>query len=371
MAKGGGFQDGFDDLLKEAGGLSDADLERLMMGSGPGSKGAASIASLEPGARVEGIVVDLRGGEVLVELDGKTLGVISEAEFPEADIPSIGDRVRAQFERLDKTKDLAVLSVGGVRKEIFWDEIRRGSIVEGTVAAVNKGGLTLDLKGVRAFLPVSQISRERVEDLTPFVGQRLRCEVTDVDRSTHNVILSRRIILEREAEAEKVNVLARLSEGEILKGTVVRVNDHGAFIDLGGADGLIPANKIHAHVMAKTLAEPLKEGQQVQVQILRVDRERGRISLDLKQMAGEAWKRTVEGYSPGEEVTGWVSRRTASEVVLSIDEGVEGVIPEEYFHILGEEARPGAILKAVIAAIDVEKRRITLRPVQKPQQGRA
>lgn len=365
MAKGGGFSDSFDDLSKEASTLSDADIERLMMSGGPTTRDGAppSVDSLVPGSRVEGVVIEFRGGELLIELDGKTMGVVNEIEFT-GDLPAIGERIQAQFERYDRRKDLAILSVGGVRREVIWEELRRGSIVEGTVAAVNKGGLTLDLKGLRAFMPASQVARERIEDLSALVGQKLRCEVTDINRATRDVVLSRRKILERESEEEKVNVLARLSEGEVLTGRVVRVNEFGAFVDLGGADGLIPASKIYAQVKSKLLDGPLEEGQQVTVQVVRVDPEKGRVSLELKQLAADTWKRAIEGYSVGEEVTGWVSRASPTEIVVTIEDGLEGVIPEGYVHLLGNEGRPGAILKAAITSIDAEKRLILLRPAE-------
>ena len=365
-SKGSQFNDSFDDVLKQTIGMSDADVERLMSGAGasadPSGAESAGVESLEPGARVEGVVVDHRGGEILVELDGKTLGVIDESEFSGRNLPAAGENIQAQFERYDKAKDLAVLSVGGVRKEIFWEELRRGTVFEGTVTAVNKGGLTLDIKGTRAFMPVSQIERERVQVLEPYIGKRLRCEVTDFDAGTQNLVVSRRAILEREAEAERVDALARLGEGEILGGRVVRMTDHGAFVDIGGIDGLIPAAKIHAQLKAGTLAQPLEEGQQVQVQIVRIDRERERVSLEMKQVEAEVWSHAIEGYSVGEQLTGWISRRTAAEIVLSIDEGIDGVIPQELHYLLGAEAQPGAILKVVITAIDKEKRLVLLRP---------
>jgi ribosomal protein S1 len=366
MAKGGGFHDGFDDLLREASGMSDADLERLLLGGASPAASASRVESLEPGTRVHGVVVDLRGGEVLVELDGKTLGVISDSEFTEDLMPSLGERVEARFERFDRSKDLAILSVGSVRKEVLWEELRRGSLIEGTVSAVNKGGLTLDVKGIRAFLPVSQIELSRVEDLTPYLGQKLRCVVTEVDRASHNLVVSRRAILEEEAEAGRVDALTRISEGEVLKGKVVRITDHGAFVNLGGVDGLIPRNKVEMHLKARSIAQPLAEGQEVQVRVVRVDRERERVSLDLMEMEAAAWKRTVEGYVVGEAVTGWVTRRTAEEACLSIDEGVEGVIPSSHIHLLEKEARPGSIVKAVIAAIDRETQRIILHPAPGP-----
>lgn len=363
---GGGrdFKDPFNDLFREATGLSDADLERLLMG-GPVSKGDASAGAsqMAPGSRIEGTVIDLRGGEVLVELDGKTLGVVPEEEF-HGQVPLPGERLRAQFERFDRKKGVAVLSVGGVRREILWEELRRGDIVEGMVTSVNKGGLALDVKGLRAFLPASQVARERVEDLSSFVGKKLRCEITEVNAAARNLVLSRRLVLDREAEELKGNALARLSEGEVLLGKVVRLNDHGAFIDLGGADGLIPASKLRAHLKTRVLPEPLREGQQVQVQVVRVDQEKGRISLDLKQVAADTWNRAVEGYAAGDEVTGWISRYTPAEVVVSIDEGLEGIIPEGYLHLLEPGARTGTILKATVLELDASRQRLLLKPVE-------
>ena len=359
--KGRGFDDFSDDLLREAGSLSDADLERIMAGAEPGRQGPR-IEALEPGATVRGIVVDVASGEVLVELDGKTLGAIDLSEFPEGEAPRIGDSIVARFERHDPEKNTARLSVGGVRREVLWDEIHAGTVLEGTVTAVNKGGLTLEVKGVRAFLPVSQIELERVSDLAPYVGSRLRCEVTSVDRASRNLVVSRRIVLEREAQAMKGKALARLSEGEVLSGTVKRITDHGAFIDLGGVDGLLAASRIRDHLKRKNLKEPLREGQTVQVQIIHVDRERERIGLDFKVLEAEIWSRAIESYAVGDEVTGWVSRKTPEGAVLSVDEGLEALLPAHLYHKLPEEPRPGSIIKAVVDVIDTAARRMLLRP---------
>jgi ribosomal protein S1 len=357
------FSDPFDDLLKEAR-MSDAELEKLMGRAGGAARKSGGYEALDPGTRVRGVVVDAARGEVLVELDGKTLGIIEAAEFPGEERPAVGEWIEASFERFDAAKGLAVLSLGRARREVLWDEIRVGTVLEGTVSAVNKGGLTLDLKGARAFLPVSHVELTRVEDLAPYVGKRLSCEVTSFDPATRNLVVSRRRILEREAEAARSNALARLTEGEVLRGTVRRVSEHGAFIDLGGTDGLLPERRIQEHLKMKTLAAPLAEGQEVEVEVVRVDRERGRIALDLKLVDSQAWSRAIEGYSVGDVVTGWVSRRDREGAVLSIDEGLEGILPAEYFHLLDEMPRPGSILKAAIAAIDPAGRRITLKPAR-------
>jgi ribosomal protein S1 len=352
--KGGGFSDSFDDLLRDAGKITDADLERLMAGGSARTENPASASSLEPGTRVTGLVVDRRGGDVLVELDGKTHGLIEGAEF--------GQNVTATFEHYDEERGLARLSVRGARREIFWDQLRRGTLVEGNVIAVNKGGLTVDVHGVRGFLPISQVERGRVEDLSPYVGKRLRCEVTDFDASTHNLILSRRSVLESEAAVETTRVLATLTEGQSLRGAVVRINEHGAFVDVGGFEGLVPISKLRAARRGPGEA-PLAVGQHVEVRLVRVDRERGRVSLELNAVEVDSWARAIDSYTPGEEVTGWVSRRVEGGVMVSIEDGIEGFLPEETFVLIEEPPRLGAIVKASIERIDIEARRMVLRPV--------
>jgi ribosomal protein S1 len=359
------FNDPFDDLLREAR-MSDAELERLMGRAGGAARKSGGYEALDPGTRVQGVVVDVTRGEVLVELDGKTPGVIEAAEFAGEERPAPGQRIEASFERFDPSKGVAILSLGRARREVLWDAIRVGTVLEGTVSAVNKGGLTLDLKGARAFLPVSHIELTRVEDLGGYLGKKLSCEVTSFDPSTRNLVVSRRRILEREAEAARSSALARITEGEVLRGTVRRVTEHGAFIDLGGADGLLPERRVQEHLKMKTIEAPLAEGQEVEVEVIRVDRERGRITLDLKLVDSQAWGRAIEGYSVGDVVTGWVSRRDRDGAVLSIDEGLEAILPAEYFHLLDETPRPGSILKAAIASIDPGGRRITLRPARRP-----
>ena len=352
--KGSDFHDPFDDLLREANSLSDGDLERIM---GASSRKSEGNRMPEPGSRVGGVVVDVRAGEVLVDLGGKMHGLIQETEFAGGPLPALGEEIQAIFERYDRSKDLAILALKGVRREVLWDELRMGTILEGMVTAVNKGGLTVEVKGVRAFVPVSQVELGRVDDLSPYVGKKIRCKVTSFDRGTQNIILSRRAVLEQEAEAHRERILASLTEGQVLKGTVSRITEHGAFIDLGGVDGLLPARKIQAQ------KRTIQEGQRVEVEIVRIDREQRRVSLDLKELEADTWGQAMEHYSEGEEVTGWVSGSTPAGIILSIEEGIEGLVPREHFHLFPEEPRPGAILKVTIASIDLSRRQILLRPV--------
>ena len=357
------FPDEYERELEKVELLSDADLEALLQGHSPPMAGTAGSERIEPGTRVTGTVVDLRGGEVLLELDTKTHGVIPEDEF-EGELPAIGKRIQASVERHDEARELVVLGVRETRREVLFDELRPGMVLEGRAVEANKGGLVVAVKGIRAFLPLSQIDRSRVEDPTVFVGQTVRCEVTSIDRAGNDVVVSRRAVLEREAEEARGKALARLGEGETLKGRVVRVNEHGAFIDLGGVEGLLHASRSHQRRAEADAAgeEALSPGREVEVVVARIDRERGRVSLDFNRLAAKDWSRTIESYGVGDEATGWVSRISEEGAHISLDEGVEGVIPPSRLAALGERPSRGSILRVVITAIDRDRQRIELEP---------
>jgi len=361
--KGGDFPDEFDDLYQKIGGLSDNDLERLMGRAEGKDQTPGTIHEKEPGSQVRGIVVDYRGGEILVELDGKDLGVIDESEFFGEQPPIVGEEIQAEYVGYNQSKEAVILTVKGIRKQVAWDDLRTGTLLDGTVVDTNKGGLTLDIKGIRAFMPISQIALERVEDLSPFVGRKMRCEVTSLDRGNENLIVSRRRVLESEAHDRGARVFEKLKEGEILTGTVVRITDHGAFIDLGGCDGLLHASKIHQQLKGAAKST-LSVGQSLPVEIVRIDRERHRIALDFKHIEADAWGGAIGDYSVGDQVTGWISKVSGQGVVLSIEEGIDGWIPAANVPNLGKEPLAGDIVSAVIASVDSVKRVITLNPTR-------
>ncbi len=351
----------YDDLLKDVSGISDADLERLMGGGGPAVDDSLAVEELEMGTLVGGTVVEVRDDEVLVELDGKNLGIIEVGEFEIGEVPRPGAEIQAEFIRYDQGKDVSILSVQTVRTEVLWEGLKVGSVLSGTVVDKNKGGLTLDIKGVRAFVPISQIELTRVEDLDPYIGRQLECEVMEFDRRERNLVLSRRRILEAEAAVIKAKVLEELSEGDIVTGSVSRLTDHGAFIDLGGVDGLLHMTKIRQSIKSGE-SDPLRTGQKVTVQIATIDRDRERIGLDFHQLAEDSWDRTVESYSVGDTVTGWVSRLEAGRTIVRIDEGLEAEVPDEFYGSV-EAPSTGSIVRGRIVAIDRVKREIRLKPL--------
>ena len=364
-AKSRQFPDEMDDSQDDIG-MSDADLEALMSGAAAPSPGeTVAVEKLEPGDRLEGNVIDIRAGEVLVELDGKHHGLIEEDEFEEdEELPVAGTRIKASVIRYDPSRDLVLLSVGKARKEVFWDDLRPGALLEARVTGTNKGGLDLDIKGVRAFMPISQIDIKRIEDASPFVGKKFHVEVTQVDREDQNLVVSRRAVLEQQAVELKGNALARLSEGEVLKGTVVKTNHHGAFVDLGGVEGLIHQSKLHTWSKETGQSVELEVGAEVEVEIQRVDTERERISLDLRRGSALDWSASAASYEVGEDFTGWVSRKSPDGVHVAIEEGVEGIIPRERLLDMKDPPLKGDIIRASITRIDPEKKLIELKPLQ-------
>ncbi len=355
------FPDEFQTGANDQTHLSDQELERLMSGAFAPEIKSGALEGLETGARVTGTVIEVGPGEILLELDRKTLGVIDRAELGDEPMPAVGSSMKAEFVRHDREKDVYVLSVKVVRTEVSWDELRPGAVVEGPAVEATKGGLVIDLKGVRAFLPISQIERGRVENIDGYVGRKLRCEVLEVERAQRNVVLSRRTLLEREGEVERKRALEKLQPGVRLSGLVVRNTEHGAFVSLGALDGLIHSSKLQKHFRSARGAKTLEVGQRVEVEVATVDAARGRVGLDLVTLEADAWEPLAAGYKVGDAVTCLVSRIEEDGAVLALEDGLAAVLPREAGVELPDAIRPGALVQASIAAIDPVRRRITVR----------
>ncbi len=212
-------------------------------------------------------------------------------------------------DRYDSAEGLLILSRKGVSaSNVNWETLEVGQIVDGVVTGVNKGGLELDIKGMRAFMPSGQVDVYHVPDLTQFVNQKMTAEVTAFERQGKNIVLSRRNIVEREREDQKKKLMEELAEGQIRRGTVRSVLDFGAFIDLGGVDGLLHVSEMSFR-RVRNPGEVVKIGDVLDVKVLKIDRETGKLSLSLKQVLGtDPWSDAGERYSIGSEVTGRVTK---------------------------------------------------------------
>src|SRR5438270_8357117 len=260
-----------------------------------------------------------------------------------------------------------IMSKKRARFEKAWRRIETaaesGEPVEGTVIEVVKGGLIIDL-GVRGFLPASLVDIRRVPNLDEYMGTKIECKVIDLNRSRNNVVLSRRAVLEEERKEQRQEILDRLQPGMIIEGQISNIVDFGAFVDLNGIDGLIHISELSwSHVNHPS--EVLEIGQDVEVKVLDIDRDRQRISLGLKQTQEDPWQRVVDTYHVGDELEGKVTKVVTFGAFVEILDGVEGLVhiselAPHHVENPREVVLPGDEIRVKILEIDSERRRLSL-----------
>jgi len=266
---------------------------------------------------------------VLVDVGYKSEGAIPIEEFHRhGGLPKVGDEIEVYLEAKEDSEGLIVLSKDKADKIKVWDAItqayEKGSPVEGRVVEVVKGGLSVDV-GVKAFLPGSQVDLRPVKNLTAMIGQAIRAKVIKLNRRRGNVVLSRRTVLEEEREEKKKHTLEVLAEGMVLTGTVKNITDYGAFIDLGGIDGLLHVTDMSWGRVGHP-SEIFQVGDQVEVVVLHFDRESGRVSLGYKQKSSDPWERVEQTYAPGTKTRGRVVSLTNYGAFVELEAGVEGLV---------------------------------------------
>jgi small subunit ribosomal protein S1 len=290
-------------------------------------KESVATSEFEEGEVVRGRVVHVGTGEVLVDVGYKSEGTIPVEEF-RGQLPKVGEEIEVYLEAKEDSEGLIVLSKDKADKIKVWDAITRahekGAPVEGRVIEVVKGGLAVDV-GVKAFLPGSQVDLRPVKNLGSMVGQTIRAKVIKLNRRRGNVVLSRRTVLEEEREEKKKHTMEVLAEGMTLTGTVKNITDYGAFIDLGGIDGLLHVTDMSWGRVGHP-SEIFNVGDQVEVVVLHFDRESGRVSLGYKQKSSDPWERVEQTYAPGTKTTGRVVSLTNYGAFVELEPGVEGLV---------------------------------------------
>ncbi len=286
-------------------------------------------SEFEEGEVVRGRVVHVGSSEVLVDVGYKSEGAIPIDEFHRhGAMPKVGDEIEVYLEAKEDSEGLIVLSKDKADKIKVWDAITqahdKGLPVEGRVIEVVKGGLAVDV-GVKAFLPGSQVDLRPVKNLTAMVGQTVRARVIKLNRRRGNVVLSRRAVLEEEREEKKKHTLEVLSEGMVLTGTVKNITDYGAFIDLGGIDGLLHVTDMSWGRVGHP-SEIFQVGDQVEVVVLHFDRETGRVSLGYKQKSLDPWERVERTFAAGTKTRGRVVSLTNYGAFVELEPGVEGLV---------------------------------------------
>ncbi|MGH7334405.1 MAG: 30S ribosomal protein S1 [Candidatus Rokuibacteriota bacterium] len=288
-----------------------------------------ATTEVEEGEVVRGRVVHIGTSEVLVDVGYKSEGAIPIEEFHRSGtLPRVGDEIEVYLEAKEDAEGLIVLSKDKADKIKVWDAVtrayERGVPVEGRIVEVVKGGLAVDV-GVKAFLPGSQVDLRPIKNLGSMVGQTVRAKVIKLNRRRGNVVLSRRTLLEEERDEKKKHTLEVLAEGMVMTGVVKNLTDYGAFVDLGGIDGLLHVTDMSWGRVGHP-SEIFQIGDQIEVVVLHFDRETGRVSLGYKQKSSDPWERVEQTYPPGTKIHGRVVSLTNYGAFVELEPGVEGLV---------------------------------------------
>ena len=344
--------------------VSDDEMNQLIDGT---------ITDFDEGDLVTGTVVKIEHDEVLLDIGYKSEGVIPARELSirkdvdPSEIVGIGDQIEALVLQKEDKEGRLILSKKRAEYERAWNRVEErfqsGENVEGEVIEVVKGGLILDI-GLRGFLPASLVDLRRVKDLTAYLGTRIEARVIEMDRNRNNVVLSRRVVLEEARRAERQEILSKLRKGMRLKGTVSSIVDFGAFVDLGGIDGLVHISELSwNHVNHPS--EVVKVGQEVEVEVLDVDLNRERISLGLKQTTEDPWRTLVKKYPVGVIVEGSVTKLVSFGAFVDLGDGVEGLVhisemASKHVDTPSQVCSVGDTVQVKVMEIDLDRRRISL-----------
>lgn len=344
--------------------ISDEEMNQMIDGT---------LTDFDEGDLIDGTVVKIEHDEVLVDIGFKSEGVIPARELSirkdadPSEVVNLGDKIEALVLQKEDKDGRLILSKKRAEYERAWiqveDKFKAGEVVTGEVIEVVKGGLILDI-GLRGFLPASLVDLRRVKDLSAYLGTEIEARVIEMDRNRNNVVLSRRVLLEEGRKNERAEILEKLSKGMRLKGTVSSIVDFGAFVDLGGIDGLIHISELSwSHVNHPS--EVVKVGEEVEVEVLDVDLQRERISLGLKQTTEDPWTKLVETYPVGTVVDGKVTKIVPFGAFIELGANVEGLVhisemamkhidsPAQVVHV-------GDAVKVKVMDVNVERRRISL-----------
>ena len=332
----------------------------------------ANLAKLKPGAIVVGTVVDVRGDVVVINAGLKSEGIVPIEQFRndagEIDV-GVGDQVKVALDSLENGFGETVLSREKAKRAMVWDELEealeKNETITGRISGKVKGGFTVDIKDVRAFLPGSLVDVRPVRDPAYLEGKELEFKLIKLDRKRNNVVVSRRAVVESEHSEEREQLMEKLQEGAVLKGVVKNLTDYGAFVDLGGIDGLLHITDM-AWKRVRHPSEVVEVGQELDVRVLKYDRERNRVSLGLKQLGEDPWDNIARRYPANSRVYGKVSNVTDYGAFVEIEPGVEGLVHVSEMDWTNKNVNPQKIVQVgdevevMVLDVDEERRRISL-----------
>ncbi len=323
--------------------------------------------NLAVGDVVEGTVIQVNPDSVVVDVGYKSEGVIPLSEFAVDGKPvdiKVDDKIDVLFERAENESGLIGLSKEKADRQKVWNSLEEDAVIEGKIVSRIKGGLSVDI-GVNAFLPGSQVDLRPVRNLDKLIGETFEFKIIKLNKRRGNIVLSRRVLLENERESQRADTLKTLEEGQVVEGVVKNLTDYGAFIDLGGIDGLLHITDMSWGRVTHP-SDILAVGDTINVKVLKFDREKERVSLGLKQTAPDPWLSVADKYPAGGKVSGKVVSLTDYGAFVELEEGVEGLIHVSEMSWTKRIKHPNKLLsigdevEIVVLAMDTENRRISL-----------
>ena len=333
-----------------------------------------SLQELEtrPGSIVKGTVVSIDKDIVLVDAGLKSESAIPADQFKNAEGEleiAIGDQVDVALDAVEDGFGETILSREKAKRHEAWVELEKAyedkATIKGVINGKVKGGFTVEVNSVRAFLPGSLVDVRPVRDTTHLEGKELEFKVIKLDAKRNNVVVSRRAVIEAESSAERETLLANLEEGHEIKGIVKNLTDYGAFVDLGGVDGLLHITDM-AWKRVKHPSEIVNVGDEINVKVLKFDKEKQRVSLGMKQMGNDPWQEIAQRYPEGTKITGQVTNLTDYGCFVEIEDGVEGLVHVSEMDWTNKNIHPSKVVnlgdsvEVMVLEIDEERRRISL-----------
>jgi small subunit ribosomal protein S1 len=324
------------------------------------------------GRVVKGTVTGIENDMAVIDVGLKSEGRVALREFAapgqKADI-SIGDEVEVYVDRIENVNGEAMLSRDRARREASWDKLEKeydeGNRVEGIIFGRVKGGFTVDLDGAVAFLPGSQVDVRPVRDVTPLMDITQPFQILKMDRKRGNIVVSRRAILEETRAEQRSGLIESLAEGQVTEGVVKNITDYGAFVDLGGIDGLLHVTDL-SYKRVNHPNEMINIGDTLKVQIIKINKDTQRISLGMKQLESDPWDSATEKYAVGTKLNGSVTNITEYGAFVELEPGIEGLVHVSEMSWTKKNVHPGKIVstsqevEVIVLEVDTEKRRISL-----------
>ena len=331
-----------------------------------------NVATPKEGNVVKGKIIAIEAGHAIVDIGYKMEGRIELREFTgpgDMEEVGVGDQVEVFLDRVEDAKSEAVISRDKARREEAWDRLEKAfegdAKVEGAIFNRVKGGFTVDLGGAIAFLPGSQVDVRPVRDATALMGIKQPFQILKLNRRLNNIVVSRRAILEENRAEQRAEIINRLTEGDAVEGIVKNITEYGAFVDLGGVDGLLHVTDM-AWRRVNHPSEILKIGETITVQIIRIKRDTHRISLGIKQLQQDPWTTVEEKFPIGSRHTGTVTNITEYGAFVELDQGVEGLVHKSEMSWTKKNVDAGKIVstsqqvEVMVLGIDLSKRRVSL-----------